>query len=116
MLKNKEGLWKSVDGWEFKKLRKVLKDMPFFAIENIWQGKFLYPTSDDKVIFKDRHDCKHFYDCEYLQLWEKGVPDNEGYFTLENGWKSIKNITKVLTATSSSSLEIKGKVIHKFVR
>ena len=90
--------------------------MPFFAIENIWEEKFLYPTSDDKVIFKYKYDCKHIFDCEYLQLWEKGVPDNEGYFTLENGSKSIKNITKVLTATSSSSLEIKGKVIHKFVR
>ena len=116
MLKNKEGLWKSVDVWEFKKQSKIFKDMPFFVIENISKGKALVPKSDDKVFFEVTDDCKNIFDCEYLQIWEKGVPNNEGYFTLENGWKSIKNITKVLTATSSSSLEIKGKVIHKFVR
>ena len=116
MLKNKEGLWKSVDAWEFKEQSKIFKDMPFFVIENISKGKALVPTSDDKVIFEDTDDCKNIFDCKYWRLWEKGVPDNEGYFTLENFVKSIMNITKVLTATSSSSLKIKGKVIRKFVR
>ena len=114
MLKNKEGLWKSVDVWEFKKQSKIFKDMPFFVIENISKGKALVPTSDDKVIFEVTDDCKNIFDCEYLQLWEKGVPDNEGYFTLENGWKSFENITKVLTATSSSSLEIKDSKVRTY--
>ena len=37
------------------------------------------------------------------QLWKKGEPDAEGYFTLQNSGEP-----KVLTAISESSLEIKG--------
>ena len=37
------------------------------------------------------------------QLWKKGEPNNEGYFLLENS-----HVPKVLTATSSKGLEIKG--------
>ena len=37
------------------------------------------------------------------QLWKKGEPDVEGYFTLQNSGEP-----KVLTAISESSLEIKG--------
>ena len=39
------------------------------------------------------------------QMWKKGVPNHEGYFTLtypESG------SNKVLTATNATSLEIKG--------
>ena len=38
------------------------------------------------------------------QLWKKGEPDAEGYFTLQNSGEP-----KVLTAVSESSLEIKGE-------
>ena len=37
------------------------------------------------------------------QLWEKGVANDEGYFTLTH-WKS----KKILTAISSNQLEVKG--------
>ena len=42
------------------------------------------------------------------QLWRKGEPNNEGYFTLENS-KGMRPY-KFLTAMSSSSLEIKGNI------
>ena len=37
------------------------------------------------------------------QLWKKGEPDDEGYFTLQNSGEP-----KFLTAFSGRSLEIKG--------
>ena len=54
-------------------------------------------TENDKVIEQD------FVDGEPGQLWKKGKPDAEGYFSLE-GSKS----SKILTATSSSNLEVIG--------
>ena len=47
------------------------------------------------------------------QLWIKDNTDIEGYFTLENYASSLENfkVPKVLTAISSSELEIKGKII-----
>ena len=39
------------------------------------------------------------------QLWKKGEPNAEGYFTLENS-----KVPKVLTASSSSDLEIQGNI------
>ena len=54
-------------------------------------------TSDGKVIQKD------FVKDKAEQLWKKGEPDAEGYFTLQNSGEP-----KVLTAISESSLEIKG--------
>ena len=39
------------------------------------------------------------------QLWKKGEPDSEGYFTLENCSE-----VKVMTAISESGLEIKGNL------
>ena len=47
------------------------------------------------------------------QLWMIYDTDIEGYFTLENYASSLENfkVPKVLTAISSSELEIKGKII-----
>ena len=39
------------------------------------------------------------------QLWKKGKPNIEGYFSLENF-----EVPKVITAISSRSLEIKGNI------
>ena len=55
--------------------------------------------SDGKVIYEDFEDGKP------EQLWKKGKPDVEDYFTLENS-----GVSKVLTAISESSLEIKGNL------
>ena len=55
-------------------------------------------TVDDKVILELKDEDKN------EQLWKKGVPNNEGYFTLQNA------SGKFMTAISPSSLGIKGKV------
>ena len=44
------------------------------------------------------------------QLWKKGEPDAEGYFTLENS-----KVPKVITAYSDLDLEIKGNITLKWI-
>ena len=56
-------------------------------------------TSDGKVI------QEVFVEGKTDQLWKKGKPDAEGYFTLENS-----GVPKVITAISESGLEIKGNI------
>ena len=55
-------------------------------------------TSDGKVIEEVK-----VVEGKADQLWKKGEPDAEGYFTFQNSGEP-----KVLTAISESSLEIKG--------
>ena len=57
-------------------------------------------TNDGKVT------KKNFVDGKAEQLWKKGNPDDEGYFTLE----SHSKLAKFITATSESDLEIKGNI------
>ena len=59
--------------------------------------KVLSAKSHSEVILED------FEEGKAEQLWKKGEPDAEGYFTLQNSGEP-----KVLTAISESSLEIKG--------
>ena len=100
MLQNKAGLWKSDDAWNFK-----TKD-DLIYIENISNAKFLgitdYVGITDygKVIQEDIAE----------QLWKKGAPDADGFFTLEDS-----NVPKVLTAISSSGFEIKGNITLKWI-
>ena len=94
MLKNKAELWKSVDSWIFK-----TKDDDMIFIENTSKTKVLGTTSDGKVI------QEFLVEGKADQLWKKGKPDAEGYFTLQNS-----GVPKVLTAMSESSLEIKGNI------
>ena len=56
-------------------------------------------TNDSKVILENFDEGKD------EQLWKKGEPNAEGYFTLENF-----NRTEIMTAFSSSILQIKGNV------
>ena len=56
-------------------------------------------TSNGEVILEDSEDGKD------QQLWRKGEPDAEGYFTLENS-----GVPKFITAISESDLEIKGNI------
>ena len=94
MLKNKEGAWKSDDDWKFKPQINGL-----IYIENTSKTKVLGSTSDGKVIEEVKVEGKA------EQLWKKGVPNDEGYFTLENS-----KVPKVMTAISSNSLEVKGNI------
>ena len=91
-LENKDKVLKSFDLWIFEP-----KDDDSICIENTSKTKFLGATSDGKVILED------FEEGEACQLWKKGELDAEEYFTLENS-----EVSKVLTAISESSLEIKG--------
>ena len=93
MLKNKAGVWKSVDSWIFTPKGNE------WIIENNSKAKVLGATSDGKVIQEILVEGKPD------QLWKIGVPDAEGYFTLQNFGEP-----KVLTAISESSLEIKGNI------
>ena len=78
--------------WIFKP-----KDDDLIYIENTSKTKVLQSTSAGKVI------QEVFVKGKAEQLWKKGKPDAEGYFTLQNSGEP-----KVLTAISESSLEIKG--------
>ena len=73
-------------------------------IENVSEGKILGTSNEGKVILgaleEDRAD----------QLWKKGEPDNEGYFSLENS-----QVPKLMTAISSRSLEIQGNITMKWI-
>ena len=80
--------------WIFK-----TKEDDLIYIENTSKTKVLGATSNGKVI------QEAFVEGKAEQLWKKGKPDANGYFTLENS-----GVPKVLTATSESSLEIKGNI------
>ena len=86
-----DGLWTSDEEWNFR-----TKD-DLIYIENISKTKVLGATRNGKVILEDVEEDKD------EQLWKKGVPDAEGYFTLENC-----GVPKFITAISESALEIKG--------
>ena len=98
MLQNKDELWTSDDTWYFK-----TKD-DLIYMENITKAKFLEATNDGKVILED------FGEDKAEQLWKKGEPNAEGYFTLQNS-----KTAKVLTFTSASGLKIKGNITLKWI-
>ena len=59
-------------------------------------------TNDSKVILENFEEDKD------EQLWKKGEPNAEGYFTLEN-----YKVSKFITASSANSLELKSNVFFK---
>ena len=83
----------SDEKWNFK-----AKD-DLIYIENISKTKTLQANSWIDV------DLEDFEEDEAEQLWKKGEPNAEGYFILENS-----SVQKVLTASSSSDLEIQGNI------
>ena len=92
-LLNKEGMWMSDEKWTFKTFLRLI------YIENINKTKVLGTKNNSKVILKNFEENKP------EQLWKKGEPNAEGYFTLEN-----LKVSKFMTATSSTSLELKGNM------
>jgi hypothetical protein len=99
MLKNKAGVWKSDDDWNL-----IPKNDGLICIENTSKTKVLAATKDRKVIFEV------FDEGKTDQLWKKGKPDAEGYFTLVNS-----GVPKVITAISESGLEIKGNITLRWI-
>ena len=99
MLYNKEGLWKSNDMWNFT-VKEGVSQKELIYVENINETKVWGTTNDGKVILEI------FEEDKAEQLWKKGEPSAEGYFIFEN-----YEVSKVITATSSTSLELKGNII-----
>ena len=94
MLQNEKGIWTSDQEWNFKNKDDLI------YIENISKTEVLGSTSDGNVFFEN------FEENKTEQLWKKGKPNAEGYFTLQNAKDQ-----KVMTAISSSGLKIKGDII-----
>ena len=86
----------SNEEWVFKPKTNLI------YIQNILTKKVLGATNDGQVIREDYEEGKA------QQLWKKGEPNAEGYFTLENF-----NRTEIMTAVSSSILQIKGNLTLK---
>jgi hypothetical protein len=86
----------SDEEWNFK-----AKD-DLIYIENISRTKVLGITNDGEIILED------FRKGKVEQLWKKGLIRNDGF----DGFYSLENskLPKVITAISSSNLEIKGKL------
>ena len=95
MLQNKDQIWTSDEEWVLKTKNNLI------YIENTSTKKVLGTTNECKVIPEDYEEGKT------QQLWKKGEPNVEGYFTLENA-----NVTKIMTANylNSSILQIKGNI------
>ena len=90
----------SDEEWIFKKQ----KDFINIEKKNSSKTKVLGSSTDGKV------DLEDFEKDKAQQLWKKGTPNPEGYFTLK-----IKHIPKVLTANSASTLQIKGNLPLKWI-
>ena len=85
----------SDEQWNFKTNNDDL-----IHIENVSKTKVLATASDGQVILEDLEEDKA------EQLWKKGNPDAEGYFTLINS-----KVPKIMTAISPSVLQMKGNII-----
>ena len=96
MLKNKAKFWTSNDKWSENRVRNKLT-----FIKNISKQTTFSTKSDGKVIHKDYEGISS------VELWKKGEPDTEGYFTLEH-----HKVTKFLSAISATNLEIKDPYEH----
>ena len=88
----------SDEEWVFKPKTNLI------YIQNILTEKVLGATNDGQVIREKYEEGKA------QQLWKKGEPNAEGYFTLEN-----HNVSKFLTAASLTSLELKGNITLKWI-
>ena len=106
VLLNKEGLWTSADMWNFKTnlisndSEPVKGKENWIYIENKSKAKFLGTAKYGSKVILDKA----------AQVWKQGVPNTEGYFIVEN-FKAVQG--KVVTAISSSGLEIRGNISLK---
>ena len=95
-LKNKE------DNWEHKtKEWSTPKKGALIYIQNDLKV-LAFQQSSNKVELEDKND-NLIDDKDYRQLWRKGTPNIEGYFTLENYQSKT-----FMTATSGVDLAVKG--------
>ena len=106
VLLNKKGLWTSPDIWNFKTnlisndSEPVKGKENWIYIENKSKAKFLGTAKYGNKVILDKA----------AQVWKQGVPNTEGYFIVEN-FKAVQG--KVITAISSSALEVRGNIFLK---
>ena len=106
VLLNKEGLWISSDMWNFKTNLISNDSEPVKGKEN-----WIYIENKSKIKFLGtaKYGSKVILD-KAAQVWKQGLPNTEGYFIVEN-FKAVQG--KVITAISSSGLEIRGNTSLK---
>ena len=88
----------SDEEWNFK-----AKD-DLIYIENISKTKTVQAYSNKYAMLSN------FEEDQAEHLWKKGEPNAEDYFTLQNS-----SVPKVLTASSSSGLEIQGNITLRWI-
>ena len=99
-LKNKENTWQPDGNWSFTNAtEKNLQNEKWIRIKNKVNNKILVGFGS-KAIANET-----FVEGRPIQLWKRGQPDNEGYYTLQNS-ESLKFIT-----ADTHSLELKGKCV-----
>ena len=92
-LTNSRNVWKSNDDWNIQ-----INGDGALIIENVTKNLVLGASTEDKVV------QEAFVAGKPTQLWRKGKPNSEGFYTLEN----FEMEEKLLTASSASCLQIKG--------
>ena len=100
MLQNKAGFWKGSDEWNFRTKSDDLiyiENIQTLTILNIKKTWVLEAKDSAVTLEVDVEENKA------EQLWKKGEPNAEGYFTLENS-----KVPKILTAISAGVLTIQG--------
>ena len=74
-----------------------------FNIENVSNKSLVLGITSYGTVIEEE-----FVDGKPGQLWKKGKPDAEGYFSLE-----VSKSSKLLTANSSSNLEVLGNYLMR---
>jgi hypothetical protein len=98
-------VWQSNHQWNVK-LIETNPNETIVSIENSLTNKTLVVIGNSTNVTKEI-----LAQNESKQMWKKGVPNHEGYFTLtylESNKVLTTTTNKVLTATNGTSLEIKG--------
>ena len=87
---NNNGIWQSQRSWNFTENGQNV------TIKNLFTNKIL-------SVVENTTEVTEIFLAKDNQNWRKGVPNQEGYFTLTD-----PNTKMVLTAINSTSLEITG--------
>ena len=103
-LKNKkQHTWQPHGNWTFTSTtEKNWKNETLIHIKNVVDNKTLGAFGSKAFANETFVKGKH------TQLWTRGQPNNEGYYTLQNS-----EFQKFLTA-DTNSFELKGKCISRF--
>ena len=102
MLKNKAGIQAlpiSTQKWRFK-----TKD-DLIYIENKLEDPDIFCFNVLEVTIGGYVTEKCWRENKAEQLWKKGAPNQEGYFTLENS-----KVSKVMTAINTELIQVKGNL------